>query len=163
MLLPKGIILLRWMKQRLKLYEIVLIIILIKWQCHGNKLEINGHELMAVRCAHGVLWVTFEELCKKPRHVKDYLAVSKQFHTILIADLPILQSRDNNAVKRFIHAHRLYFTMKRCESLYRQRLTLTICTKGSYALRNLNEQRVVYMRCRPGITLRRPLLGKYSS
>ncbi len=77
-----------------------------------NKLEINDREISAIQCAEGILWLSFDELCKKPRNTQDYLILAKQYPTVLISDVPILNAHNNNSAKRFIHAIDIFYDEK---------------------------------------------------
>lgn len=52
--------------------------------------------------AEDTIWFDFEELCIKPRNAADYLAIVKEFKTIIISDIPVLTDDDPDAVMRFI-------------------------------------------------------------
>lgn len=76
---------------------------------HGNTIVLGSHSTTAIRCAKGVLWIDFENLCGRPLHVKEYIELAKQFHTIMISNVPVLSSKDNNSAKRFIHAIDIFY------------------------------------------------------
>ena len=48
----------------------------------------------------GVLWVNFIQICSSPRSAADYIEISKEFHTIVLSDVPIINSDDE--ARRFI-------------------------------------------------------------
>lgn len=72
-------------------------------------LQINHREFSIKQSAPGVLWVTFAELCQKPRNAADYLALAHLFHTVLISDVPVMANQDNNIAKRFIFAVDVFY------------------------------------------------------
>ncbi|MBL4647483.1 MAG: AFG1 family ATPase [Gammaproteobacteria bacterium] len=70
---------------------------------HGTHLTINGRQLATIRCAEGVAWFDFAELCCQPRSSADYLLLAQQFHTILLSHLPQLTKQGNKIITRFIN------------------------------------------------------------
>ncbi len=70
----------------------------------GVPMEINvaGRAIEAPRTANGVARFTFDELCKRPHAAPDYLAIARQFHTVLIDDVPTLDYSNRNEARRFI-------------------------------------------------------------
>lgn len=66
-------------------------------------LDIGGRQIDCVDRAEGVVWFTFEALCRGPRASADYLEIARDFHTVLIGGIPILTDDDNDAARRFIH------------------------------------------------------------
>lgn len=67
------------------------------------KISCNHQFFYTQGTGSGVMWCTFSEWCEKPRNNADYLAVVKEYHTILISDIPILNDMRLNASLRFIH------------------------------------------------------------
>mmetsp|Transcript_121772 Transcript_121772/g.279040 ORF Transcript_121772/g.279040 Transcript_121772/m.279040 type:complete len:426 (-) Transcript_121772:287-1564(-) len=59
-----------------------------------------GREL-EVTAANGVARTSFAEMCAQPRSVDDYLALCKQYHTLIVDDIPVLQVDDHNEARRF--------------------------------------------------------------
>ena len=68
----------------------------------GNILEIEGREIETVRCGDGVVWLDFKAICAGPRGVADYIEIARQYQTVLIANIPVMNDNDNDMVKRFI-------------------------------------------------------------
>jgi cell division protein ZapE len=54
------------------------------------------------RAARGAARFTFGELCEQPLGAVDYLRISREFHTILLEHIPIMDYDQRNAAKRFI-------------------------------------------------------------
>ncbi len=53
--------------------------------------------------AGGVIWFDFMDLCDIPRSQKDYLELTKNYHTILISNIPAITSDQNNLITAFIN------------------------------------------------------------
>jgi cell division protein ZapE len=41
-------------------------------------------------------------LCEGPRAAGDYIEIACEFHTVLIGDIPLLDARHDDAVRRFV-------------------------------------------------------------
>ena len=50
--------------------------------------------------AKGVLWANFEQICSSPRSASDYIELSKEFHTIIVSEVPVMNTDDE--ARRFI-------------------------------------------------------------
>ena len=69
----------------------------------GVVLEINGWPMPTVRCADGVAWFEFDELCGGPWSVADYIEIARCYHTVVIANIPSMDDVDNDKVRRLIN------------------------------------------------------------
>jgi len=65
-------------------------------------LTINHREIPARGLGDSVLWAGFEALCEGPRNTDDYVEIARQFHTVLISGVPILDREREDAARRFI-------------------------------------------------------------
>ena len=45
---------------------------------------------------------TFEDLCEKPLGAPDYLAIARDYHTVMIDHVPVMRYEERNPAKRFI-------------------------------------------------------------
>lgn len=52
--------------------------------------------------AGDVVWFDFSEICRVPRSQKDYLAIAEQYRTVLISDIPVIQSHEKDTICLFI-------------------------------------------------------------
>nr|VFJ46924.1 MAG: cell division protein ZapE [Candidatus Kentron sp. FM]VFJ47286.1 MAG: cell division protein ZapE [Candidatus Kentron sp. FM]VFK07150.1 MAG: cell division protein ZapE [Candidatus Kentron sp. FM] len=68
-----------------------------------EKLEIKDRWIPSVRLADGIAWFKFEDLCDGPRGTADYIEIARYYHTVFLADIPLLGSGDNEKALRFIH------------------------------------------------------------
>lgn len=66
-------------------------------------LRINNREIRSIRCADGVVWFDFSELCDGPRSSADYIEIARFYNTILLSNVPILTNKDD-VTRRFITA-----------------------------------------------------------
>lgn len=65
-------------------------------------LEIEGRTIQTVRCGDGVVWFDFLALCDGPRGAADYIEIARQFQTVLLANVPVMDDYHNDMTKRFI-------------------------------------------------------------
>ena len=68
----------------------------------GELLEIEGRTIETVRCGDGVVWFDFKALCDGPRGAADYIEIARQYQTVLLANIPVLDDHTNDMTKRFI-------------------------------------------------------------
>jgi len=69
----------------------------------GIALEISGRAVPTARLAHGVAWFEFGVICGGPRSQEDYLEIARCFHSVLIANVPILSEQENDQTRRLIN------------------------------------------------------------
>jgi cell division protein ZapE len=65
-------------------------------------LEIEGRTIETVRCGDGVVWFDFKALCDGPRGAADYIEIARQYQTVLLANIPVMDDHANDMAKRFI-------------------------------------------------------------
>jgi cell division protein ZapE len=66
-------------------------------------LEINGRKLTAKAMAQGVAWFEFAALCEGPRAVADYIELARDFHTVLLSNVPRFDDAGMDPARRFVH------------------------------------------------------------
>ena len=66
-------------------------------------LEVNGRELPCRRLADGVVWFDFRAVCDGPRSQNDYIEIGREFHTVLISDVPLMSTPQDDMARRFIN------------------------------------------------------------
>lgn len=64
---------------------------------------INQRDIPVIKWADGIAWFTFETLCETNRSTDDYIQLGRFFHTIMISDIPIMTSMQNDAARRFVN------------------------------------------------------------
>jgi cell division protein ZapE len=69
----------------------------------GGVIEINHREVQLERVADGVAWITFDTACRQPRSPSDYIELAREFHTVLLEDVPVLRAGSEDAARRFIN------------------------------------------------------------
>lgn len=68
----------------------------------GVALEIAGRMIPVRRLAEDVVWFDFTAICGGPRSQKDYIEISRLFHTVLVSNIPPLTGERDNEARRFI-------------------------------------------------------------
>ncbi len=68
----------------------------------AQDLVVKGRMVHVPRAAMGVARFTFHELCEAPLSAADYLRIVREFHTIILDRIPVMNFDMRNAAKRFI-------------------------------------------------------------
>jgi cell division protein ZapE len=68
----------------------------------GQDLRVLGRTLRVPRAAKGVARFGFDELCEQPLGAPDYLKIAREFHTLIIDRIPVMDYERRNEAKRFI-------------------------------------------------------------
>jgi cell division protein ZapE len=62
----------------------------------------GGRTLHVPKCLKGVAVFSFKRLCGEPRGAADYLAVARNFHTVVIVGIPRMGPENRNEAARFV-------------------------------------------------------------
>jgi cell division protein ZapE len=73
-----------------------------KAPCKPRDIPIKGRTLHVPCSSHGVARFSFADLCEKPLAASDYLRLARDYHTILVDRVPVMDYAERNAAKRFI-------------------------------------------------------------
>ena len=65
-------------------------------------LDINGRDVVARKCAKGIAWFDFAELCDGPRSQLDYIEIARWYPTVIVSGVPALDNTLDNQARRFI-------------------------------------------------------------
>ena len=65
-------------------------------------LPLNGRVVPVRRAADGAAWFDFEALCEGPRAVADYIELAKEYHTIVVSNVPQFTPQQEDPARRFI-------------------------------------------------------------
>ena len=87
----------------------------------GGSLEVKGRELAISATARGVVRFGFEELCARPLGAVDYLEIARQFHTVILADVPKLGPKRRDEARRF---------MLLIDALYEHKVKMVVSAEG---------------------------------
>ena len=65
-----------------------------------RSLELLGRQLLVPQAVNGVARFSFHDLCEQPLASSDYLAIAREFHTVVIDDIPVLPAHKRNEARR---------------------------------------------------------------
>jgi len=68
----------------------------------NSLIDIENRPVRTIRCAQGVVWFKFAEICETARSQTDYIELSRCFQTVMVSDIPQLASKDDAATRRLI-------------------------------------------------------------
>ena len=66
------------------------------------RLDINGREIPARKCAKGIAWFKFEQICDGPRSQADYIEIARWYPAVIISGVPALDATLENQARRFV-------------------------------------------------------------
>ncbi|MGI8561910.1 MAG: cell division protein ZapE [Luteimonas sp.] len=70
---------------------------------HRNAgIEVEGRRLTVRARTAGMAWFDFAALCDGPRSAADYIEIAREFHTLLLGDVPVLDAHADDAARRFV-------------------------------------------------------------
>lgn len=67
------------------------------------RLAIEGRPIKAVKAAPGIAWFEFLALCDGPRSQNDYIQLASEYHTLLLANVPVMDGKYDDQCRRFIN------------------------------------------------------------
>ena len=70
---------------------------------HSKTMEINGRKIPAQAHADDVVWFDFKDVCDGPRSQNDYIEMARQFHAIIVSNVPVLGKEKDDQARRFIN------------------------------------------------------------
>ena len=73
-----------------------------KAPCKPRDMSIKGRILHVPCSANGVARFSFADICEMPLAASDYLRLARDYHTIMIDRIPVMDYGERNAAKRFI-------------------------------------------------------------
>ncbi len=66
------------------------------------ELPLKGRSVHVPRAFMGVARFSFHDLCEEPLAAMDYLRIAREYHTIILDHIPVMNYDNRNAAKRFI-------------------------------------------------------------
>ena len=67
-----------------------------------TNLKINAREIRARRCAKGVAWFRFGDICDGPRSQTDYIEIARWYPSVIISGVPQFDATRDDQARRFI-------------------------------------------------------------
>jgi cell division protein ZapE len=68
----------------------------------GGSLEIQGRPIALIRGGAGVAWFEFRALCSAPRSQDDYIQIAREYQSVIVSDVPVLDRTSEDEARRFI-------------------------------------------------------------
>lgn len=74
-------------------------------ELHQDRTDIiiNKRHIPVKACSGGIVWFDFDVLCFSPRSASDYAEIATFFHTVMISDIPVMDSSMDDAARRFVN------------------------------------------------------------
>jgi cell division protein ZapE len=73
---------------------------------HGDasdgSVEIEGRPIPVVRQSECAVWFEFEALCNGPRSQDDYIEIARNYQSVVVANVPVMDALHENEARRFI-------------------------------------------------------------
>jgi cell division protein ZapE len=66
-------------------------------------LTVNKRSIRTVMQADEIAWFEFNMLCDAPRATPDYIQLAREYHTIILSDVPIMDESMDDKARRFIY------------------------------------------------------------
>ncbi|MFC3116332.1 cell division protein ZapE [Cellvibrio fontiphilus] len=66
-------------------------------------LEVEGRMILARHLGEGVAWFDFVELCDGPRSQNDYIELAREYHTVVLSNVPALGRAKDDQARRFVN------------------------------------------------------------
>ncbi|MGH8267245.1 MAG: cell division protein ZapE [Steroidobacteraceae bacterium] len=68
----------------------------------GGHILIEGRPIPVIREGAGVVWFEFAQLCAGPRSPDDYLEIAREYQSVIVSGIPVLDAAADDAARRFI-------------------------------------------------------------
>lgn len=66
-------------------------------------IHINYRRIQTKLYANDMIWFDFMVICGDQRGSADYIEIARQFHTVFISDIPLIDDSKNDKAKRFVN------------------------------------------------------------
>jgi len=68
----------------------------------GGTILIEDRPIIVIREGSDVLWCDFAALCAGPRSADDYIEIAREYHSVIVAGVPLLDATSDDEARRFI-------------------------------------------------------------
>jgi cell division protein ZapE len=68
----------------------------------AHSIEIDGRRIPTLCESGGVVWFDFMALCSGPRSQNDYIEIARDYQSVIVSDVPVLDSLHEDEARRFI-------------------------------------------------------------
>jgi cell division protein ZapE len=70
---------------------------------YDGTIVVLGRKLNVRARAEDIVWFDFEAICGGPRSAHDYIEIAREFHAVVLSNIPQLGPEDDDRVRRFVH------------------------------------------------------------
>ena len=92
--------------------------------CKKNEaITVNGRKISSILSAETIIWFDFHAICAGNRSTADYITIAKQYQTVIISNILILDKEKENEARRFIAM---------IDEFYERKVKIIISTEISY-------------------------------
>jgi cell division protein ZapE len=68
----------------------------------AGDIEIEGRRVPVIRESENVVWFAFAALCEGARSSADYIEIAREYQSVIVSDVPVLDATADDAARRFI-------------------------------------------------------------
>jgi cell division protein ZapE len=68
----------------------------------GGSIEIEGRPIPVIRHSSSAVWFNFFAICAGPRSQDDYIEIAREYQSVIVAGVPILDWQRENEARRFV-------------------------------------------------------------
>lgn len=69
----------------------------------GQEIEVEGRMILSRYISEGIIWFDFVELCDGPRSQNDYIELAREYHTVILSNVPGLGREKDDQARRFVN------------------------------------------------------------
>ncbi len=91
---------------------------------YAEVIDVEGRQITARQVADDVIWFDFEALCDGPRSQRDYIEIAREYHAVLISNVPLLGVGNDDQARRFIYL---------VDEFYDRNVKLVLCAAAPIA------------------------------
>lgn len=68
----------------------------------AGTIDIEGRSIPVIRQNQSIVWFSFTALCAGPRSQNDYIEIARNYQSVIVSDVPVLDADHENEARRFI-------------------------------------------------------------
>jgi len=68
----------------------------------GDSISIEERDIPVISRTDDIIWFDFTVLCGGPRASADYIEIARQFHTVILSNIPIMTDEQSDQIRRFM-------------------------------------------------------------
>ena len=68
----------------------------------SGTIEVEGRSIPVIQQSESIVWFSFAALCAGPRSQNDYIEIARNYQSVIVSDVPVLDAQHENEARRFI-------------------------------------------------------------